>query len=217
MMVLPAMLFCTTYLAPMVRTGAHMARAAVRMETGVAQRWNAQKGFGFIQPDDGGDDIFVHFSEILDGRMLEEGATVSFTKVFDPRKGKERAEKVTGGCEGDDAGRGSSDGSSVERRVDPSDGVAYTKAEYLDYLGYFDRLTAWLAKRSFQSAWRLQQFGHAPPSSMAWGQLHHRLCGPRQDQLCQQNLQQLRSQRPFKCPRLGGSRTSFAWSSQSPS
>jgi hypothetical protein len=55
MMVLPAMLFCTTYLAPMVRTGAHMARAAVRMETGVAQRWNAQKGFGFIQPDDGGD------------------------------------------------------------------------------------------------------------------------------------------------------------------
>src|SRR3954468_11637415 len=46
-------------------------------------RWfNAEKGFGFIEPDDGGDDVFVHFSAIADDggyRSLEEGQRVEFT------------------------------------------------------------------------------------------------------------------------------------------
>jgi len=69
--------------------------------TGVALRWN-QKGFGFIKPDDGGDDLFCHFSSILDGKQLKEGATVEFIKKYDDRKGKERAEEVTGGCAEED-------------------------------------------------------------------------------------------------------------------
>lgn len=65
--------------------------------TGIAQRWN-EKGFGFIKPDDGGDDLFCHFSGIQDGRCLIQGSKVSFRRVFDERKGKDRAEEVTGGA-----------------------------------------------------------------------------------------------------------------------
>ena len=66
---------------------------------GTVARWN-EKGFGFIKPDDGGEDIFCHFSNIEDGDVLTAGAAVSFIKVFDDRKGKDRAEQVTGGATG---------------------------------------------------------------------------------------------------------------------
>ena len=54
--------------------------------SGVACRWN-ERGFGFIKPDDGGDDLFCHVSQITDGNALSEGATVHFVKVFDERRG----------------------------------------------------------------------------------------------------------------------------------
>jgi len=54
---------------------------------------NSQKGFGFIQPDDGGKDVFVHISAIeragLNG--LTEGQKVSFEVVADRRTGKSAA------------------------------------------------------------------------------------------------------------------------------
>ena len=53
---------------------------------GTALRWN-ERGFGFIKPDDGGDDLFCHVSQITDGNALSEGATVHFVKVFDERRG----------------------------------------------------------------------------------------------------------------------------------
>lgn len=51
-----------------------------KMPTGRVKWFNAEKGFGFITPDDGGKDIFVHFSGIRGSgyRSLEEGAAVQF-------------------------------------------------------------------------------------------------------------------------------------------
>jgi CspA family cold shock protein len=49
--------------------------------TGTVSWFNAEKGFGFIQPDDGGDDVFVHFSAIADQggyRSLDEGQRVQY-------------------------------------------------------------------------------------------------------------------------------------------
>mmetsp|Transcript_12290 Transcript_12290/g.30605 ORF Transcript_12290/g.30605 Transcript_12290/m.30605 type:complete len:193 (-) Transcript_12290:317-895(-) len=66
-------------------------------DQGVALRWNAERGFGFIKPDDGGEDLFCHYSSITDGGALEEGSKVWYTKSYDDRKGKDRAENVTGG------------------------------------------------------------------------------------------------------------------------
>jgi CspA family cold shock protein len=52
------------------------------METGTVKWFNDAKGFGFISPDNGGDDLFAHFSEIkVDGfKSLQEGQKVSYTK-----------------------------------------------------------------------------------------------------------------------------------------
>ena len=76
------------------------------MATGTAARWNEQKGFGFIKPDEGDEDLFCHFSAIKDGEMLTEGAAVTFEVVYDEIKGKSRAEQVTGGSPRADYGGG---------------------------------------------------------------------------------------------------------------
>ncbi len=63
------------------------------MSTGTVKWFNDQKGFGFIQPDDGGDDLFIHHSNIdAEGfRSLQEGQKVEFT-AGQGRKGPEATE-----------------------------------------------------------------------------------------------------------------------------
>jgi cold shock protein len=60
------------------------------MTTGTVKWFNATKGFGFIQPDDGGADVFVHISAVERAGMatLNEGQKVKFELQRDSRSGK---------------------------------------------------------------------------------------------------------------------------------
>ena len=55
------------------------------MSTGTVKWFNGQKGFGFIQPDDGGKDVFVHISAVERAGMsnLNEGQKISYEVVAD--------------------------------------------------------------------------------------------------------------------------------------
>ena len=66
------------------------------MKKGTVKWFNAEKGNGFLSNDEGGEDVFVHFSAIqTDGyRTLEEGQKVEFEEEMDERKGKLRAVNV---------------------------------------------------------------------------------------------------------------------------
>jgi CspA family cold shock protein len=60
------------------------------MNTGTVKFYNDQKGFGFVQPDDGGKDVFVHATALERAgiRGLVEGQKVSFDTAEDSRTGK---------------------------------------------------------------------------------------------------------------------------------
>ncbi|QIB33531.1 cold-shock protein [Ancylobacter pratisalsi] len=66
------------------------------MATGTVKWFNAQKGFGFIAPDNGGSDAFVHISAVERAGMsdLREGQKVSFELVTDQRSGKMSADRL---------------------------------------------------------------------------------------------------------------------------
>ncbi|PDQ34468.1 MAG: cold-shock protein [Candidatus Lumbricidophila eiseniae] len=57
------------------------------MATGTVKWFNAEKGFGFIAPDDGSDDVFAHFSAISGNgyRSLDEGQKVEFEVAQGPK------------------------------------------------------------------------------------------------------------------------------------
>jgi len=63
------------------------------MATGTVKWFNATKGFGFIQPDDGGKDVFVHISAVERAglRDLAEGQKVVYDVVADKRTGRSAA------------------------------------------------------------------------------------------------------------------------------
>ena len=66
------------------------------MQTGIVKWFNSQKGFGFIQPQSGGPDIFVHVSTVeragLNG--LNEGQKLSYEIVTDRKTGKSSADHL---------------------------------------------------------------------------------------------------------------------------
>lgn len=66
------------------------------MAQGSVKWFNATKGFGFIQPDEGGPDVFVHISAVERAglRELKDGQKISYELVADRRSGKSSADNL---------------------------------------------------------------------------------------------------------------------------
>jgi cold shock protein len=66
------------------------------VNNGTVKWFNSQKGFGFIQPDDGSKDVFVHISAVERAGLntLDEGQKVSFDVVADRKSGKSSADNL---------------------------------------------------------------------------------------------------------------------------
>lgn len=69
------------------------------MDTGTVKFYNDQKGYGFIQPDNGGKDVFVHATALERAgiRGLSEGQKVSFDVAEDRRTGKMAVDNIQAG------------------------------------------------------------------------------------------------------------------------
>jgi CspA family cold shock protein len=64
------------------------------MPFGTVKMYDEDRGFGFIAPDDGGADIFVHAKAIVGASVLQPRQAVEFETVFDQARGKYRAADV---------------------------------------------------------------------------------------------------------------------------
>jgi cold shock protein len=66
------------------------------MQTGTVKWFNGTKGYGFIQPDAGGPDVFVHISAVERAglRGLNDGQKISYEIVADRRSGKSSADNL---------------------------------------------------------------------------------------------------------------------------
>ncbi len=66
------------------------------MAKGTVKWFNATKGFGFIQPDDGSADVFVHISAVERAglRSFNDGQKISYELVLDKRSGKTSADQL---------------------------------------------------------------------------------------------------------------------------
>jgi CspA family cold shock protein len=67
------------------------------MATGTVKFFNTTKGYGFIEPEDGGKDVFVHISAVERAGLgtLAEGQKVNFEVVTDARSGKSAADNLS--------------------------------------------------------------------------------------------------------------------------
>ena len=66
------------------------------MATGTVKWFNTEKGYGFIEPEEGGSDVFVHISAVQRSGMdsLAEGQKISYELATDRRTGKQAADNI---------------------------------------------------------------------------------------------------------------------------
>jgi CspA family cold shock protein len=64
------------------------------MQIGKVKYWNQDKGYGFLVPDDGSEDLFVHCTQVQGGGALSVGAKVSYTRGISARDGRPCAQGV---------------------------------------------------------------------------------------------------------------------------
>ena len=66
------------------------------MATGTVKWFNSEKGYGFVEPDEGGKDVFVHISAVQRSGMdgLAEGQKISYELATDRRTGKQAADNI---------------------------------------------------------------------------------------------------------------------------
>jgi cold shock protein len=64
------------------------------MPTGTIKKWIEDRGYGFIKPEDGGPDVFVHFRAFPRGLQVQEGMRVGFEVTNDAKTGKPQANNV---------------------------------------------------------------------------------------------------------------------------
>jgi CspA family cold shock protein len=91
------------------------------MATGTVKWFSSEKGYGFITPDEGGDDLFVHFSAIAGSgfKTLDEGAKVSF-EVTQGQKGRRQQTFKSAGSSEPRLARGANVRMPTLRRCQPS-------------------------------------------------------------------------------------------------
>eukprot|EP00747_Dinoflagellata_sp_TGD_P165299 gnl/TRDRNA2_/TRDRNA2_186387_c0_seq1.p1 gnl/TRDRNA2_/TRDRNA2_186387_c0~~gnl/TRDRNA2_/TRDRNA2_186387_c0_seq1.p1 ORF type:complete len:679 (+),score=148.87 gnl/TRDRNA2_/TRDRNA2_186387_c0_seq1:65-2101(+) len=113
--------------------------------TGVLLRYMADRGFGFIEPEGGGENLFCHVSAFVDGEgSVQEGNKVTYVAVYNSRKGNTEASevRVAPGGEGDHrtapsggGGGGGGGGAMPEKRIAPDGTGSYTKEDFVEYYG----------------------------------------------------------------------------------
>lgn len=66
------------------------------MATGTVKWFNTEKGYGFVEPDEGGKDVFIHISAVQRSGMdsLAEGQKISYELATDRRTGKQAADNI---------------------------------------------------------------------------------------------------------------------------
>lgn len=87
------------------------------MLTGTVKAWIEDRGMGFIHPDDGGDDAFVHRCDLVDGVCLMVGYPVIFEDAWDYSKNKRVAKKVSGAVSAEAKGASKGTSSTVPSGV----------------------------------------------------------------------------------------------------
>lgn len=86
---------CLDYRHPIVCARIIENFGKASMATGTVKFFNDDKGFGFITPENGGQDVFVHVSALERGGSLREGDKVTFEVGQDRKTGKSKAENVS--------------------------------------------------------------------------------------------------------------------------